>query len=156
MAFSYDWTQFTLRIEIKAPPSKVFKCWTDPRELIKWFPIKAEFEARQGGQFYFEWLAGDKFSGEIIRARKPSLVEFPFGSKGEKVLVKIKKVRGGSEIELRQYDMKTTPKDKVTMHLGCREGWTFFLVNLKSWLEHGIDLRGHNPRKSYRQNYVNS
>ena len=52
--------------------------------------------------------------------------------------------------------MGVSPKDKWDMHKGCETGWTFFLTNLKSYLEHGIDLRSHDRRKSYKKNYVNS
>lgn len=155
MAKPYDWTQFTQRVLIKAPPLRVFKAWTDPAEIVRWFTVKAELEPRKGGRLYFEWLAGDKFEGKIIRVRKPNLLVFPFGSKGEEVEVKISKVKGGSLVELRQYGMKTSPNDKVSMHLGCQTGWTFFLANLKAWLEHKIDLRGHDPSRSYRQGYIN-
>jgi uncharacterized protein YndB with AHSA1/START domain len=95
MTSAYDWTQFTQRIVIKAPPAKVFKAWTDPSELIRWFPVKAELEPKKGGRLYLEWLAGDKFEGKIIRVRKPSLLVFPFGNGNEEVEVKISKVRGG-------------------------------------------------------------
>ena len=30
------------------------------------------------------------------------------------------------------------------------------MANLKAYLEHGIDLRGHDSKKSYRQDYINS
>jgi uncharacterized protein YndB with AHSA1/START domain len=156
VAKPYDWSQFTQRIEIKAPPSKVFKSWTDAAEIVRWFTVKAVIEPRKGGRLYFEWLAGDKLDTRIVRIRKPSLLVFPFGGGKEEVSVKIRKSGRVSLVELHQYGMKTTPTQKVSMHLGCQVGWTFFLANLKAWLEHGIDLRSHNPKKSYKQGYIDS
>jgi hypothetical protein len=31
-------------------------------------------------------------------------------------------------------------------HLGCKTGWTFYLANLKSLMEGGIDLRNKNEK----------
>ncbi|MEW5794736.1 MAG: SRPBCC domain-containing protein [Candidatus Zixiibacteriota bacterium] len=154
--FSYDWTQFCQKIEIQASPERVFKAWTEPKTIVKWFVVKAEMEPRRNGRLQWEWLAGDKLDARIIDIKKPGKFVFPFGSKGEKVAVTIRKQRRGSLVELHQYDMKASPRDRVQMHLGCREGWAFFLSNLKAFLEHGVDLRSHDPAKSYRQGFVNS
>ncbi|MBD3403346.1 hypothetical protein GF420_10660 [candidate division GN15 bacterium] len=88
--------------------------------------------------------------------RRPNVVSFTFGNRGEKIRVRIRKSRVGSIGEPEQFDMNTTPKEKVQMHMGCRTGWVFFLANSKAWLEHGVDLRSHDPKKSYRQSDINS
>ena len=72
------------------------------------------------------------------------------------MLVRISSAGRGSIFVLTQSNMKTSPIQRVRMHLGCQTGRTFFLVNLKAYLEHGIDLRGSNPRQSYRESYINS
>lgn len=151
-----DWTQFRLKIEIAAKPEKVFRAWTDDRIVPRWFCVKAEIEPKKKGRLYFEWLGGDKLETRIIDIKKNRLFLFPFGPKGEKVKLTIIPLKKGSGLELHQYDMKTTPKDRWAMHKGCETGWTFFLANLKAYLEHGIDLRSHDPKKSYRQGYINS
>ena len=152
----YDWTQFKQRIFVKADKERVFRAWTDDRIVSRWFTVKTMIEPRNNGRLYFEWLAGDKFEARIVSIRKPTRFVFPFGSRGEEVAVGIRKVRGGSVVELHQYNMKTSPRSKVEMHMNCKTGWAFFLTNLKAYLEHGIDLRGHNPRRSHRQGYINS
>lgn len=152
----YDWSKFFLRIEIAVSPEKVYRAWTDGAQVARWFSVKADVEPRKGGRLYFEWLGGDKLETKVLAARKPGLLRFPFGSHGEEVEVRIKRVPGGSVCELRQSKMKTTPKMKVAMHMGCKTGWVFFLTNLKAFLEHGIDLRSHRPDRCYTQNYLNS
>ena len=155
-AKKFDWSRFLLKIAINVSPEKVFKAWTDGKIVSKWFSVKAEIEPKKNGRIYYEWLAGDKLEARIIEIVKNRKLVIPFGSKGEIVEVKIKKHGRGSICELRQYNMKTGPKDRVNMHMGCKTGWTFFLTNLKSYLEHGIDLRSNDKRRSYRQNFVNS
>ncbi|MFZ1685169.1 MAG: SRPBCC domain-containing protein [Candidatus Zixiibacteriota bacterium] len=152
----YDWTQFTVKIEIAAPPSRVFHAWTDETVIVKWFVEKAKIEPRKGGRFYLEWLGGVHGDERILDIRDQRYLRFPFGGKQVQVEVKIKKDKKGSICEVRQFQMETTPKAKVEWHMGCKNGWVFFLANLKAYLEHGVDLRTHNPRRSYKQDFVNS
>lgn len=155
-ADAYDWSQFTLRIAISASPEKVFKAWTHGPTIAKWFSVKAKMEPKKGGKVSFEWLGGDKMDDTVIAVTKNRKLVIPFGHKGEKVEVTIKKDGRGSICELHQYDMKTSKKDKIHMHMGCKTGWVFFLTNLKSVLEKRIDLRSHDPKRSYTQHFVNS
>jgi uncharacterized protein YndB with AHSA1/START domain len=153
---TYDWTQFTLRIAIRATPARVFKAWTHDQTVSRWFTEKTLIEPRRQGRIYFEWLAGDKLEAKVISIVKNRSFTFPFGDQGERVTVKFRKDGKGCICELRQYHMATNEKSKWEMHRGCIQGWTFFLANLKAYLEHGIDLRDHNPKQSYRQDFVNS
>lgn len=149
-----DWRQFRLKIEIAAKPEKVFRAWTDDRIVPRWFCVKAEIKPKKKGRLYFEWLGGDKLETRVIDIKKNRLFFFPFGPKGEKVKLTIKPLKKCSGLELYQYD--TTPEDGLAVHNGCETGWTFFLANLKAYLEQGIDLRSHDPKKSYLQGYINS
>jgi uncharacterized protein YndB with AHSA1/START domain len=152
----YDWSQFTLRILIDAPVSKVFKAWTDQDQVSQWFTTRTEIQPRKGGRLYFEWVAGDKWESEVLAVRKNQLFAFLFGDKGETVEVKFRKLGRKCICELHQYNIKTDPKSRYVMHRDTLQGWTFFLTNLKSWLEHGIDLRSHDPGRSYREGYINA
>ena len=50
--------------------------------------------------------------------------------------------KGESQVlELLQDSIPDTAEGKHYWHLGCKTGWTFYLTNLKSLLEGGIDLR---------------
>ena len=151
-----DWTQFTLKIEIKKSPAQVVRAWTEQKVITRWFTEKAIMEPKKNGRIYWEWLAGDKMEDKIISIVKNRSFVFPFGSKGEEVSIKFKKDGRHCICELHQYNMKTTPEAKWNMHRGCIQGWTFFLANLKVFLERGIDLRSRDPKRSYRQDYINS
>lgn len=154
--FSYDWTQFKQRIFVRARREKVYQAWTDEKVITEWFTEKAVIVPRKGGRLFFEWEGGDKLETTVIYARRPTRFVFPFGGKKVEVAVSFSGVKGGTIVELHQYNMSRSPKSKAMMHTGCREGWAFFLTNLKAYLEHGIDLRGHDPKRCYVQGYVNS
>jgi uncharacterized protein YndB with AHSA1/START domain len=154
--YTYDWSHFTEKIEIKASPEKVYRAWTDDKLITKWFVHKAVIEPKKGGRFYMKFLGDVESDEKVLGIRKNSYFCFSFGKAGETVEITIKKSGKGTDCILRQFGMKTSNKAKVQWHMGCRNGWVFFLTNLKSFLEKGVDLRSHDPRKSYKQGYVNS
>ena len=153
---TYDWSKFTLKIPIKKSPARVFKAWTDDKQVSNWFTVKTILEPKTNGRIYFEWLAGDKLETKFISVIKNKKIVFPFGSHEEKVEVKFLKDGKNCICLLHQYDMKTSPKVKWNMHRGCITGWTFFLTNLKVYLENDIDLRSHDVKKSYKFGFINS
>jgi uncharacterized protein YndB with AHSA1/START domain len=44
-----------MSLEIEAPPGEVWKALTHARELVRWFPLKAEIEPRVGGRYWMSW-----------------------------------------------------------------------------------------------------
>lgn len=154
--FTYDWTQFTEKIEIAVPIEKAYRAWTDDAEITKWFVNQAVIEQKKGGRFFMAFLTGVQAEEKVLGIRKNRYFCFSFGPDGEAVEVSFKKTKTGCECHLHQFGMKKTEKSKVQWHMGCRNGWVFFLTNLKAYLEYGIDLRSRNPKKSYKEGYVNS
>jgi len=153
---AYDWSRFLVKIAIKAAPSKVYKAWTDPKMLDKWFTYGCELELKKNGRFSMGDIYGNQWDMNVLGFRKNSLFRFTFGNLGEEVEVKLRKKGRNTIVELRQHNMKTTPRFKWEMHMGCRCGWTFFLANLKSFIEHGIDLRSKDRDMGYNNDFVNS
>lgn len=141
----YNWKEFTLRAAIKASPEKIYKMWTEPKEICKWFLATAKIDLKKGGSYEWSWVAGGLEKGKILTARKPSNFSFTFA--GCKCDVKIKKIKGGSVVILRQYGIPTDEKNKVGTHMNCSLGWSFYLANLKAYLENKIDLRERDPKQ---------
>lgn len=152
---AYDWTRFTLKIFVGASQSKVFNAWLDDRQITKWFPSKARHDPRKGGAFHWEWPVGASYEGEFLSIKKNQSIKFTFGNKGEEVEVKFHRYGSGTVCEIRQYNMKTGPKDRWEMHRGCLQGWTFFLANLKSFLENKKDLRSKDKKQNYKKDFIN-
>ena len=50
-------------------------------------------------------------------------------------------------VNLTQKNIPTDDFSKINIRLGCDSGWSFFLVNLKSVYEGGLDLREKNERQ---------
>ena len=45
----------TRRLELSAEIERVWKALTDPNELAKWFPERAEFDPQPGTLGWLEW-----------------------------------------------------------------------------------------------------
>ena len=151
----HDWSSFRLKISIKTDASSIYRAWTTQEKLENWFLRKAEFTKQDGNKRdrnsalevndTYEWMwhgYGDDVieKGTIMQANGKDFLQFSFGKAGN-VSVNIKEEAGESMIELVQDAIPTDEKGQVYYHLGCSKGWVFYLANLKSILEGGIDLR---------------
>lgn len=160
MSFSYDWSRFTKRINIKAPVQKIYDVWATRAGLEYWFLREADFKKPSGelvnnnthiqeGDIYtWRWHGYDDStfeSGEILAANGTDYLKFRFGNAGN-VAVNITMQEGESMVSLTQDEIPHDEKGKAHLHVGCGEGWTFYLANLKSMLEGGIDLRNKNEK----------
>ncbi len=59
------------RLELKAPVERVWSAISDPAELGRWFPDRAELDLRPGGDGFWDW---DEFGKYQVRVE---LVEPP-------------------------------------------------------------------------------
>lgn len=93
-------------------------------------------------RYRWEWHYNGGVVGEgwILDMRPPTRLVFTFGDRME-VELRMRKQGDLCEINLRQYNIPDTPVGRTSMHIGCRVAWAFFLSNLKSVAEGGLDLR---------------
>lgn len=132
---------------IRASPKKVFKSISEPQRLTRWFLKDAEISLRKRGRYTFEWQGGYKHTGrvlEVVRGESVTLtwpqfdgdealgetkVRFSVAPKNDGTLLKI--VHSGYPLDERWVDL----------YAGTHSGWAYYVMNLKSVLEHGHDLR---------------
>ncbi|HKI79080.1 MAG TPA: SRPBCC domain-containing protein [Ignavibacteriaceae bacterium] len=154
----YDWSSFTVRVNIKASPQTIYNYWATQENLEKWFLRLAEFKDSKGNLIHkknkiskgdtYKWMwhgYGDEVveTGKILKANGKNFLQFTFA--GDCIVtVKIKKDKKENILELKQENIPTDNIAKVNYHLGCQTGWTFYMANLKSLLQGGIDLRNKN------------
>lgn len=149
---SIDWTQFVRRITIEKPIETVYTAWAVPVKLENWFLEKAVFVNEHGEPRKSDQLvqAGDRFiwkwhnhreeeRGEITGANDADTLSFTFGAGGN-VQVKLLENNGSTEVKLTQHGIPADEKSKMDVYVDGITGWTFWLTNLKAWLEHGITL----------------
>jgi uncharacterized protein YndB with AHSA1/START domain len=157
---NYDWSKFTLRVDIKASASAVYSAWATSDNLETWFLRRADFfitgEVRRekssfiqtGDNYMWRWFGYDDNTterGKILEANGKNQLRFTFaGDCMVTVNVKLEQVR--SIVELTQENIPIDEASRVRLHHGCSSGWIFYLANLKSVMEGGIDLRNKNEK----------
>jgi len=122
-------------------------------------PAEAPDELVQKGDlFSWKWYNRDfTEKGEVLEANSRDTISFTFGAGGNvSVTLKPADADGLTEVILKQYDIPTDDKSKMDIYVGCSTGRTFWLTNLKAYLEHGITLHAKGLTQKEMNNLVNS
>ncbi len=147
-----DWREFRLRVFIDRSIEDLYEAWLSSANLEKWFVAKAAFfdsdrnliDGRtvvgNGTRFQWEWAEGTLEKGEILIADGRSSFAFTFGT-GCTVAVTLSRLDGRTLVELMETHTMTDLERKQDIYVSCSQGWTFYLTNLKSVYEGGLDLR---------------
>ena len=157
---NFDWSRFTVRITVNASAEKLYWCWATKEGIEYWFLRRSDYK-KQDGSLYApdEYIQkGDSYSwwwfgysddvtenGNILECNGKDLFKFKFGQAGN-CTIKIYEEQGQKIVELTQDEIPTDEKAKADWHVGCKTGWTFYLANMKSLLEGGVDLRNKNEK----------
>ncbi|GAB3220229.1 SRPBCC domain-containing protein [Algoriphagus aestuariicola] len=153
-----SWSSFIVSMPINMPGDAISNAWTSQDGLESWFLRLAEFSSPEGtvrdrnesiqiGDHY-KWIWhgwSDEIveNGEILKPENGEIIRFTFGKAG---IVSVKTSQKGSEtiLQLTQEQIPIDEDAKLNFHVGCKTGWTFYLLNLKSILLGGLDLRNKN------------
>ena len=158
---SYDWTTFTKNIPVKATAETIYRSFATRKGIESWFLRRSEYKnaagllspeeyVKENDTYSWRWFGyPDEVNenGTILKANGKDLFEFTFNANGKndmRVTVSAREEAGERIVSLCQYNIPTDEESKHQFHIGCMEGWTFYLANLKSILEGGIDLRNKN------------
>jgi uncharacterized protein YndB with AHSA1/START domain len=150
-----DWTRFTCKIPVRASMKELYAAWTTTSEIEKWFLRKAIYKGAdkktlgrtaaiaKGCTYSWEWYGYEGIEeGSIKIANGKDHLQFTFAS--STVDVKLTKQGKDVIVELTQRGIPTDEDSKKNIRLGCHVGWTFWLANLKSVYEGGVNLRNTN------------
>jgi uncharacterized protein YndB with AHSA1/START domain len=163
----HDYTRFTKKVALNVPINTVYELWATQSGLEKWFLRSAPFtgsdkvlksrteNAAVGDTYEWMWHGwGDSAveRGTILEANGKDLFKFSFGKAGI-VTISIKEQDGYTICELLQDNIPPDEDSRWNYFIGCQTGWAFYLVNMKSILEGGIDLRNRDEKLG---NVVNS
>lgn len=155
---NFDWSRFSVRITVTASPKDLYRAWATRKGMENWFLRLCEYKRSDGtarsanenveaGDTYrwlwYGWPDDMVETGSIISCNGKDQVKFKFGNAGD-CTVNIKNEGGENIVELIQENIPTDDIGMRNYHLGCKNGWTFYLSNLKSILQGGIDLRNRN------------
>lgn len=150
---NFDWTSFSKKIAVKAKVTDIYNAWTKANELEKWFLEKVMFfnsneeeinkDQNVVNNNTYEWfwyLYDDSMKGKIVSANGKDHLQFTF--EGTCLVdINLSESNGYTIVQLRHHNIPTDDNSKKYIRLGCSNGWHFYLTNLKSVYEGGLDLR---------------
>lgn len=157
---TYDWSKFELRIPIKALPQEIYRCLATPAGIESWFLRSAKYMTpddrlrasdefiERGDRYTWLWHGYDDDTiehNDILEANGVDTLRFVFAGHCI-VTITIGMLDTDTIVQLAQENIPTGEEGRSELHVGCMQGWTFYLSNLKSILEGGIDLRNRNVR----------
>jgi uncharacterized protein YndB with AHSA1/START domain len=160
-----SWTKFTITADFDTDVRSIYQAWTTPEGLESWFLRKANFYAIAGRlrephesilkEDVYEWYwhgfddsAVEK--GEVLEVNSIDFLKFTF-SGNSIVSVTIEGKNRLTIVTLTQENIPEESDPSKNLFVQCQIGWTFYLANLKSIIEGGIDLR--NNRLDVKSNF---
>ncbi|HEX8513625.1 MAG TPA: SRPBCC domain-containing protein [Allosphingosinicella sp.] len=133
-----DW-----RVHFVSPPEAVWQAWTTDSGRERFWA-----EASRGDERGFElsFLNGEALEVEIVEARGPELLVFRYFGGSTVTLDFAPDGIGGCDLRLRE--------DGAPQPLENYAGWVSVLLACKAAVDFGIDLRSHDPARSWDSGYV--
>lgn len=153
-----DFSEFKLRVNIKTTVENAYKAWATASGLESWFLRKAVFKNEKGESrkaddpiqekdeytiFFHGYPDSVAEKGKVLQANGKNLFSFTF-SKGCPVSISIYQEHNETMVELFESKLPTDEQTIIRHYIGDSKGWIFYLTNLKSILEGGLDLRNKN------------
>lgn len=132
------------RMHLSVPPASVFAALdSDDGRAAFW----AESAVEVDGRIEFRFVNGMTWSGRVLERRPARLFRVDyFGHPAQFEL--IPDGAGGTDLLLTHQGVG--PEDWHEVHAG----WLNVLFPLKAWLTHGVDLRNHDPERTWDKGYA--
>jgi hypothetical protein len=160
MAQQFDpakFSEFKLRVNVNTSIENAYRAWATSAGVGSWF-LRATYTDQNGNIRSGDELAqeGDDYglafsfkpdmvicTGKVLKANGRDLFSFSF-SKGCPVTISIYQEQDETIIQLIESHLPTDEETIRKHFIGDTKGWIFYLTNLKSVLEGGLDLRNKN------------
>ncbi len=132
------------RMHIPAPPEEVFAALDSDQGRASFW---AESAVEVDGHIEFQFINGYACRSKVLERRPPHVLSIDY-------------IGGPAQFELTADGMGGT--DLLLTHGGIgpeewnevHAGWLNVLFPLKAWVTHAVDLRNHDPERSWDQGYA--
>lgn len=132
------------RMHIAAPPEQVYAALDSDRGRASFW---AESAVEVEGQIEFRFSNGCRTKSRVLEREPPRLftVEYMGGPARFELA---DDGRGGTDLLLSHEGVEAEDWSEV------HAGWLNVLFPLKAWVAHGVDLRNHDPGRTWDQGYA--
>jgi uncharacterized protein YndB with AHSA1/START domain len=145
MSFQDDPATIRWRIHTAAPPEAVYRMLTtDTGRAAFW----AESAVERDGVIHFHFPDGQSWQAEILESRSGEVFSVCYFGDSRATFRLIADPSGGTRVELTDQDVP--PEDRCEVIAG----WVSVLLALKAAVDFDVDLRNHDPQRSWAQGYA--
>ena len=137
-------TTISLEQRIAAPPSEVYRAFTNSTALREWLCDAAMVVPRKDGRLQLGWNSGFHATGEFTKVVPNERLSFTWHGKGEPGPTRVRvdfRPEGEATLVALVHKGIGTGKKWAKAAEEIRDGWEESLENLRSVLETGHDLR---------------
>lgn len=133
-----DW-----RVHLESPPEAVWRAWTTDEGRERFW---AETSSGDEGGFELGFVNGEVLRVELVEARPPDRLVFSYFGGSTVTLDLSPDGEGGCDLRLRE--------EGAPDPVGNHAGWVSVLLACKASGDVGVDIRSHDPDRSWDQGFV--
>lgn len=135
----------TMRRALDAPPARVYRAWSDPVELARWFAPRVEGSMAVGARSVLIWH-DRRVTVEVMEAHPDEHLRFrwswlPDDGYVTQVLVGIQPRGYGTQLTLTDGPFDLLHPGVLDAYTGALEGWGEALAGLRAHLDFTVDIR---------------
>ena len=140
-------TEILWRIHLSSPPDKVFRFLTTDEGRSRFW---AESAVEKAGYIDFSFPNGVSWLGEILDISPPKRFQISYYGGTVATFELGEDLGGGTELTLTD---RGVPSEYYAVVLA---GWVSVLMTLKAAVDFGVDLRNHDPTRTWDQQYADN
>ena len=131
------------RLHLSSPAERVYAAWTDAAQHPGFWCERSEATATG---FRLEFIDGTVEACELLESEPNQRLLFRYF--GCPVDITLAAADGGTDLTLR------TTGASAAEWADVNAGWLNVLLPFKAFVDHGLDLRNHDPRRTWRERFV--
>ena len=135
------------RVHLKSPPEDAFAAWTTDKGRESFW---AEESLGNERGFQLRFINGASLDVEVLEATAPSRLAFRYFGGSVVTVDFAADGKGGCDLHLREEGVPPAE------HLENFAGWVSVLLAFKAALDFDVDLRSHDPNRSWDQRHVDN
>ena len=147
MNFRDTSSNITWRLHLRASPREVFEMWATEEGRARFW---AETAAETDGCIDFSFPNGLKWRAKILNKSAYRQLQIVYIDNSITTIDLAEDGHGGTELLLTDTGVATDARTEVIA------GWVSVLMSLKGAVDFGVDLRNHDPLRTWDQGYVES
>jgi uncharacterized protein YndB with AHSA1/START domain len=147
LSFQNDPNTILWRLHLSSPPERVYRLLATGEGRARFWAESAE---EIDGHIHFIFPGGEKWQGKILEKEPPKRFSVVYFGGSHVTFDLTDDGKGGTDLTLTDSGVHPTDRSEVVA------GWVSVLMALKGAADFGVDLRNHDPDRSWKAGYMDN